>query len=205
LKLRFWNNLQRLLAIAICGSVVTCDLACSVTIIPPVDPPHPTVVYLCDYGVHSSLLLPVSPGRYVEYLYGDWNWAALCHTSWLDAIGAIFWSGQATLGRRYVDQTKAGEMPVPPGGVKTETAITVNGDGCEKVIGEMGSRWEKDRADHAGDQPVITDFWYVKDRQHYYWLHDCNLNTADSLAEMGCTVRGFAVWSNFKIAARDAK
>jgi hypothetical protein len=156
------------------------------------------VVYLCDYGVHSSLLLPVARGRYVEYLYGDWNWAALCHNSWLDALGAIFWSRQSTLGRRYVTQIPGQAMPIPPDGAKTEIPIAVNGDDCQKVLSEMATRWKSQRAT-ALPEPTNGDFWYVKDSQPYNWLHDCNLNTADSLREMGCQIQGYAVWSKFKV------
>jgi hypothetical protein len=154
--------------------------------------------------VHSSLLLPVSKGRYVEYLYGDWNWAALCHNSWVDALGAIFWSGQATLGRRYIDQLANQTMPIPPDGVKTEVPIVVNGDGCIALLKQMDDRWERDRLATTGPSQVVSDFWYVKDDQHYDWVHDCNLNTADSLAAMGCTVRGYAVWSGFDVKVPSA-
>ena len=195
----FLNKLQRLFAIALCLGVVSFNSACTVTVIPPVNPPHPTVIYLCDYGVHSSLLIPVASGRYVEYLYGDWNWAALCHTRWWDALGAIFWSKQATLGRRFVTQAAGQKMPTPADGPKTQTAIIVNGDGCQKVLTRMAARWENDRLGHPDTTPIVADYWFVKDDQHYWWLHDCNLDTADSLAEMGCEIHGHAVWSKFDV------
>jgi hypothetical protein len=198
------NKLQRLAAILLCLGIVSFNSACTVRVVPPVNPVNPTVVYLCDYGVHSSLLIPVAKGRYVEYLYGDWNWAALCHTKWWDALGAIFWSQQATLGRRFITQTADQKMPTTPDGPKTETAIIVNGDGCRKVLTEMAARWETDRAAHPDAASIVSDFWYVKDDQHYWWLHDCNLNTADSLAEMGCEIHGYAVWSKFDVQKNGA-
>ena len=193
------NRTQRSIAIALCTAIITFNTACTVTVIPPVNPLHPTVVYLCDYGVHSSLLLPVAPGRYVEYLYGDWDWAALCKTGWLNALHAIFWSNQAALGRRYLDRPAGETMPIPPGNPKSETPITVNDEGCQNVLIEMAARWENDRVVHSDSPAVVTDFWYVKDDQHYNWLHDCNLSTADLLKEMGCQIRGYAIWSDFKI------
>ncbi len=76
---------------------------CSGTVTPPPAPRHPAVVYLCDYGYHSSLLLPVGDdGTFVEYLFGDWNWAALDHTGVGPAVTAGLFSPAATLGRRYV-------------------------------------------------------------------------------------------------------
>ena len=187
----------------LCIAMICINFGCTVTVIPPLDPAKPTVVYLCDYGVHSSLLIPVSKHHYVEYLYGDWNYAALCHNHWWNAIGAIFWSQQAVLGRLYITQVDDQEMPTTPDGPKTEVAIIVNGEGCQKVLVEMSARWEKKRATAlTADEPANGDFWYVKDDQPYNWLHDCNLNTADSLAEMGCTIRGFAIWSVFKVAGK---
>jgi hypothetical protein len=197
--LRVLNQIQRIVAVFLCSIIITLNIACTVTVIPPTHPTHPTVVYLCDYGVHSSLLLPVSKGHYVEYLYGDWNWAALCRNSWIDALGAIFWSRQATLGRRYVDQLANQTMPIPPDRPRSEVPILVNGDGCTAVLQQMDQRWSLDRAHTPGPGQVVSDFWYVKDDQHYYWLHDCNLNTADSLAAMGCKIHGYAVWSSFAV------
>ena len=185
-----------------CLCFLATQSACNVVVTPPANPKHPTIVYFCDYGVHSSLLLPVGQNRYVEYLYGDWNWAALYHIDWTDAVKAIFWSKQATLGRRYITQISATTMPTPPGEPKLELAIAVDGESCQKVVEAMDLRWEQDRAAHPDNESILTDFWYVKDDQHYSWLHDCNLNTAQTLASLGCNVRGFAVFSNFKVTPK---
>ena len=49
---------------------------------------EPVTVYVADYGVHSSLLLPTGDGRFVEYAFGDWGYAAQNHCLPQDAVGA---------------------------------------------------------------------------------------------------------------------
>jgi hypothetical protein len=169
-------------------------------VVPPLNPPRPTTVYLCDYGVHSSLLLPTGDGRYVEYLYGDWNWAALWHNSWVDAVSAVFWSQQAALGRRFITPA-LGEVPQPPGGSLTEVSITVDGKLCEAVIQSLDARWEVNLPTALTPDPPQDRMDFVKDDQPYSWLHDCNRLTADSLAQMGCRIIGYPIWSKFDVAA----
>ncbi len=170
---------------------------CSTTITPPYHPTEPTEVYLCDYGVHSSLLLPVTQKMYVEFLYGDWNWAALGHTGPIDGIEALFFSQQATLARRFVIRSPGEKVPRPIDGPITETGVIVQGRSCRKVLAEMLLRWQRHR---LTDMTTGEELSYVKDDVHYSWLHDCNAQTADCLRTMGCKVDGMAIWSNFKIA-----
>lgn len=182
--------------VTIFGSALLCG--CYTQVTPPLNPVHPAVVYLCDYGVHSSLLLPMGPQRYVEYLYGDWNWAARGHTSALDAIGAVFFSQQSTLGQRFVDQLPGQSIPRPSDGPNTETPIIVNGDECSAVVTQLMQRWEQHR-DTA--LPPASGMVFVKDNVPYNWTHDCNGLTADCLRDMGCRIDGFPIWSKFKIVA----
>ena len=170
---------------------------CYTSVLPPPNPQRPTTIYLCDYGIHSSLLLPISRGRYVEFLYGDWNWAALGHTSALDAIGALCFSQQSTLGRRFIEQSPDEKMPRPVDGPLRETCVVVNGDGCSDVVRNLMTRWEIHRITATA---MRLDLSYVKDDDPYSWTHDCNTLTADCLREMGCRVDGFPIWSNFKVA-----
>src|SRR5437016_2299558 len=67
---------------------------CMTMVTPPTHPQHPVQVFLTDQLIHSSVLLPTDDGRYIEYAFGDWNYAALNHCWPHDAIGAMFFSGQ---------------------------------------------------------------------------------------------------------------
>jgi hypothetical protein len=179
--------------------VIWCGVlsGCYTTVTPPSHPKNPTEVYLCDYGVHSSLLLPVTHQTYVEFLYGDWNWAALGHTNAFDALEAIFFSQQATLARRNVYFATGRAMPRPIDGPKSEQPLVIDGDACQKVIDELNARWEKHRSTAISSWDELS---YVKDDVHYSWLHDCNAQTADCLREMGCRIDGVPIWSKFRIA-----
>lgn len=171
---------------------------CATQVIPPLNPPQPTTIYLCDYGVHSSLLFPAGPHRYIEYLYGDWNWVVLAHDNLFDALGALFFSSQACLGRRYVVQQSGEIVPHPPDDVITVTPLTVGAGGCQAVAAELNRRWEVRRATLSPLHRWSMD--YVKDPQRYSLLHNCNGLTAACLREMGCGVKGGAMSSKFDVS-----
>jgi hypothetical protein len=193
--------LKRRPSYALCCTAAALQIGCGATVIPPVSPAEPTTVYLCDYGVHSSLLLPVNGhGRYVEYLYGDWNWAALNHTAWYDAIGAIFISQQATLGRRFINVPIGQDRPSPYPPPKTEVGLVINGQGCQTVIAALDRRWKAHESTATVPVPADGYYSYVRDDHAYSWLHDCNHHTADCLRQMGCEVHGSAMLSDFSVA-----
>ena len=89
-------NLSAVLLLLVLGS------GCATKVVPPSNPVNPVMVYITDYGRHSSLVLPATNGGYVEWAFGDWNWFALGKTSWNYALLAVIWSPQSTLGRRVV-------------------------------------------------------------------------------------------------------
>jgi len=171
-------------------------IGCSTAVTPPLNPRNPQVIYLCDCGIHSSLLLPVGNGTYVEFLYGDWNWAALGHHGPQDALGALLFSQQSTLGRRFLKPPGGDAMPQPVDRPFAETRVIVNGDGCWEVVRKLMARWEQHRATAT---LIETDLSYVKDDEPYSWTHDCNALTADCLRAMGCKVDGSPILSNFRV------
>ena len=158
-------------------------------------------MYLCDYGYHSSLLLPVGGGVYVEYLFGDYRWAALNQTGAWPAVRSQLFCRQATLGRRYV--TAAG----PPAAVRpmsppvAETTVIVDGDGCRRLQQALDRRWMKhaDTAVYAGATGGY--YLYVKDDEPYSLLHNCNRETAGWLDALGCRTGGLPILSHFTVDA----
>src|SRR5436305_3789805 len=83
---------------------------------PPANPANPTVIYLCDYGVHSSILLPVGDGRFVEYVYGDWAFAVENKADPLHTLAALFLSFDPAYGRRFLEPQPGRAFPWPPNG-----------------------------------------------------------------------------------------
>src|SRR4051812_45808281 len=92
-----------------------CVLAtgCATTVRPDAKPVDPVPVFLADYGVHSSLMLPTTDGRYVEYSFGDFGYAALNRGGPHNAIGALLASGQSGIGRRFLSIRPGDDAPRP--------------------------------------------------------------------------------------------
>lgn len=172
---------------------------CAATVYPRPQPAQPTAVYLADYGIHSSLLLPVAERRYVEYAYGDWNFAALNHCWPQDALGALLISFQSALGRRFIDVPpgQAEPHPVHPVPHRIQVVYASQAD-VERLVRELDQRYCRDRSDCRHNPENNMD--YVKDNQHYWIAHNCNHLTAQCLRELGCDVRGLVVLSGFDVA-----
>jgi hypothetical protein len=177
-------------------------VGCSGTVTPAPAPPHPTTIYVCDYGYHSSLLLPVGDdGTFVEYLYGDWDWAVLNHTGALAAIHAGLFSPAATLGRRYV-YAPLHAVPRPVTMPVTQVALVVDGDACQRLQRSLDARWRAhaDTAVYTG--PAGSFYLFVRDAEPYGLLHNCNRLTADCLDQLGCTTGGLPLLSHFTVETR---
>ncbi len=171
---------------------------CSGTVTPPAAPPRPAVVYLCDYGYHSSLLLPVgTDGTWVEYLFGDWNWAALNHTGVGPAIEAGLFSPASTLGRRYV--YRPGRVPRPVTPPVSQVPLVVDGDAVQRLQRSLDRRWRThaDSATYTGEPGMF--YLFVRDDQPYGLLHNCNRVTADWLDQLGCRTGGLPLLSHFEV------
>ena len=187
------------------GLFVGCVLilgGCSGTVTPPANPPRPTAVYLCDYGYHSSLLLPVGTvGTYVEYLFGDWDWAALNDTGVWPAVRAAVFSPQATLGRRYVYEPGV-SWPRPMTTPDTQARLWVDGDRCRALQLALDARWRAAAGTATDDGADGGYYVYVKDAERYTLAHNCNRVTADWLDALGCDTGGRPVLSHFQVRDR---
>jgi hypothetical protein len=162
----------------------------------------PVPVYVADYGVHSSLLLPTGDGRFVEYAFGDWGYAAQNHCLPQDAVGALVLSFQSALGRRYFD-LPAGETEPRP----TERPWSLSCVNCERrdvdaLLQRLNTRYEAALQHQKPVRNPDNGIEFVKDSEHYSMLNNCNHLTARSLEQLGCRVQGFVVGSKFNIASQ---
>jgi len=65
---------------------------------------------MADYGWHNGVLLPLpaangrfsDDGRYIEFIFGDWDYMVNNKENVLDGVGAILLSPQAGFGRRII-------------------------------------------------------------------------------------------------------
>jgi hypothetical protein len=171
---------------------------CATSVYPQARPVRPVAVYVADYGIHSSLLLPVGNRKYVEYAFGDWNFAALNHCWPQDALGALLVSFQSALGRRYITVApgKTEPWPTNPPPHKLQVVYASQAQ-IERVEKELDARYHRDARVVIHNPENDMDF--VKDDEHYSVLNNCNHLTARCLRELGCDVRGWVVLSTFAV------
>ena len=183
-------------------SLLSCLAAggCTTTVRPNPRPIDPVAVFLTDYGVHSSLMLPSPDGRYVEYSFGDYGYAALNRGGPHNALGALFVSGQSGIGRRFLTVRPGEEAPRPAYKPVRVQKLYANRFQVYALVKELDHRYR-----NGGDTPVhnpITDNVFVKDRERYSFANNCNHMTGRMLRELGCEVRGHTATSKFKVVGK---
>src|SRR3954470_19254558 len=184
------------------AACLTGGLGCATTVRPVAKPIDPVPVFLTDYGVHSSLMLPTARGTYVEYSFGDYGYAALNKGGPHNAIGALLVSGQAAIGRRFLSVRPGEDSPRPAYAPKSFQTFYAERFQVSTLVKELDERY---RAGTLRSEPVhnpITDTVFVKDRQHYSLANNCNHMTARLMRELGCRIVGNPGPSRFKVVGR---
>jgi hypothetical protein len=172
---------------------------CAVTVHPQPRVLDPVAVYVADYGVHSSLLLPNGDGRYVEYCFGDWGYSAENHCWPQDALGALLVSQESAFGRRFVqpEPGKDEPMPVHPAPHHMDRVFASRQD-VNRLLHNLGERYQRGAAKIVVHNPD-NDTDYVRDTEHYSALNNCNHLTARSLQTLGCRIEGLTALSHFRV------
>ena len=191
----------------LCAPLVITLAGCANRVTPAQHLTDPVPIYLVDYGRHSSLLLPTQNRRVTEYAYGDWDWFASNSTDWDDACKALFFSAGATVGRRdLADASDDGDA----GLLRRINAvrlvrIPVERKKAESLAARLLDRWNR------GRETVVynpaAELFLVRDPERYALWHNCNHQTAEWLRQLGCSVWGLNVTSDFVLkgpAARGA-
>lgn len=192
------QRIQGLVLLALLGAMAAGSGGCGATIVPKARLTDPVPVYVADYGIHSALFLPTTDGRYVEYAFGDWNYAVSNNKMPHDAIGALTVSFQAALGRRYLKAPADGSTPMP----LEETPDSVQKIYCDRrdvydLVKRLDDRYAAGLA--TARRNPDNGMLYVKDDEHYSLANNCNHLTARSLEELGCEIRGVVVSSSFRV------
>jgi Protein of unknown function (DUF2459) len=162
----------------------------------------PTVVYVTDYGIHSSVIIPNGDGRYVEYAFGDWYYAALNHDWPNDAMGALLISFKSGLGRRFIEADPEDLKPTPSHPAPERMQVLhVSREEVENVRRELDARYQRDLA--KGNGKVVhnpeNQMDFVPDDEHYSFYNNCNDLTARCLRQMGCELVGVVGFSKFHV------
>lgn len=199
-RMASWRVALRLLFLLMTPALaVAWPLACATVVTAPHRPADPVTVYLIDHGRTSSLVLPTPDGALLRYVYGNWDWYALMHTGVRSGARAMLWPSQAALGRhRYPG-------PTDPDSVKRAFGpwsehiypIAVSRGKVEALEKELDAVYQQ----NIGSLHVNTDYEleFVKHPQPYHLFHDSNRVIAGWLEELGCEVRGPAIYANWKV------
>ena len=205
--------------LALCLWTLCLTLACGgcVTVVqPPTRVSQPTTIWLVDYGLHSSLLLPVQRDAdpntstststsdpatprvtHAEYAFGDWGWYARGDTGPFQAVRSLLFSDASTLCRVEY------HWPHNPG-PRTMTHLL----GAQHVhplqVDTPGVQTLRRRLEHIIQQNherqlIRGHALFVPVPERYWVGHTCNAWTADRLRELGCHVRGPTLRSEFVI------
>jgi hypothetical protein len=178
---------------------------CGAVVYPPTKFTDPEAFYLAKYNVHSCVLLP-SNGRFVDYSFGDWNYAALHHKLINDAIVALTISGDSAFERRIVQaDPKTGE-PILDDNPKVLLRLYADRSAIAKRLTELEDRFQMDMKENGEDPPVIQigadySIIFVKDSEHYSLTNNCNYLTAETLRALGYRVEGMTITNHFSLQA----
>ena len=168
---------------------------CTNTIIPPKTVQQPATVYLLDHGRHPSLVVPADSGL-MRYSYGEWNWYAMENTGVLQAFSALFLPTPATLGAKYMANDAEYQRMLqidPPVHVYP---IRVDQAKVAELRQRLDSVLARDDKHHY-NRTIDLDFVHYP--RCYTLFHNSNHETADWLRELGCKVRGCAMFSEWKV------
>lgn len=187
------NFLARLVTILILVAT-----GCARVVKPAVAPADPVAVYLTDYGVHSSLILPVDEDLYVEYAFGDFGYAALNRDGPLDALGALFFSFGSGLGRQYLRVMPGHESPTLIYHPKVMRRVTASRERVDEVLNTLDARYEAATGPEVFND--LTQITWKRDHQHYSLFNNCNHLTARQLRALDFDVRGLVCSPKFNVA-----
>lgn len=193
-------------------------VGCVTRITPVAEVSDPTVVYVVDYGRHSSVLLPVEDGAQSsellgrttlrEYTFGDWVYYAKDRDSLANAARALFWKTDGSLGRRdLVDLGPASdEAPIEPAAriqrtlqVDRVIPIVVERELAQGLLASLNARFEDGEQNRASIYNPAVDKDFVLDEQYYSILRHCNHEVRDWLRELGLEALGAPLIAEFKV------
>ncbi len=185
-----------------CLAMLIAGTACVNRVIPPARPTDPTSVFLLDHGRHPSLVIPRKENEWVRYTYGNWAWYAEGRTHVFKALAALCWPNKAALGQQRL--APADDLFHPAGpigeGIVRVYSIHVSAERARRLDDRLEELFMAGR-----EEKLYNPEWGVEFVPHprAYWIfYQSNTVVAEWLEEMGCEVRGPALFSKWKIPER---
>jgi len=213
---RYCVCMQRILWLAIlavwCGSLLG---GCATRVTPSADVHDPAVVYLVDYGRHSSLLIPsaappspLQRSDLREYSYGDWMYYAKGQDSVWDGARALLWRSRGALGRRDLPGfgPALDEAPIEPAamiqrrlGVERVYPIVVERERAEALLAMLDARFDQGKSRGPLVENTRVDLDFVQDEVDYSLARHCNHEVRDWLRELGVDAVFAPLIADFKV------
>jgi hypothetical protein len=194
------RNPTRFLLILLSVAMLWCG-GCFSVAISPAGLDEPVAVYFVKYNIHSTVLMPAD-GKYLDYSFGDWDFAARNHKFPNDALGALVMSFNSTLERRILPIDPRTGGPVIPDNPALVIRLFASRELVRQRLAELQARFDRDMALHANDggiTHVSENLIFVKDPEHYSFFNNCNHLTAATLRALSFDVEGPVFSNNFHI------
>jgi hypothetical protein len=184
------------LLLAMCVLLLT---ACTSVIVPPEHVADPVSVFVLDHGRHSSLVLPSDAGGAVRYSYGDWEYYALNQTGLGSGLRALLWPTPAALGQQLLAgqidaDSVARQLRI---GVLESFEVKVERAAVRQLQLELGGIF--DGARETLHYSAAYDVHFVHHPEPYTINYNSNRMVGRWLQQLGCTITGRPVLSNWRI------
>lgn len=182
--------------VMMCALLVT---ACTSVIVPPDEVRDPVNVLVLHHGRHSSLVLPSEAGGAVRYSYGDWQYYALNRTGLGSGLRALLWPTPAALGQQLlagpVDADSiARQLRIP---VLESFEVMVERAAVRKLQLELAGIFDgaRETLHYSG----AYDVYFVHHPEPYTINYNSNRMVGRWLQQLGCTIIGHPVVSNWQV------
>lgn len=182
--------------LALCVLLLT---ACTSVIVPPEHVRDPVSVFVLDHGRHSSLVLPSDAGGAVRYSYGDWEYYALNQTGLGSGLRALLWPTPAALGQQLLAgqidaDSVARQLRI---GVLESFEVKVERAAVRQLQLELAGIF--DGARETLHYSAAYDVHFVHHPEPYTINYNSNRMVGRWLQQLGCTITGRPVLSNWRI------
>lgn len=167
-------------------------------ITPPAEVKDPVTVFIADYGMHGSLILPRDDGQFREFAYGEYDWFALNHDQWYNAIPIILYPHKATLGTRMLAgpvTVEALQLQMP---VESIFELRVEQAAAQAGLQQLESRYEQNKSIRGEIYNPAIGLNMVEDPKPYSMCNNCNIELAAWLEMIGCRVDGWRTDARFE-------
>lgn len=191
-------NWQAALRIATAIAALLVLSGCATHVVPPTGIAESAKVFILDHGRHTSLVVSTADDEMVRYAYGDWRYYAERRTGPGQAIAALLWNTPSALGRR--------RLPGPATAAAVRQQVPLEIEALYEIEVERrridALRRELDAIFDAGDEPRETPetaLYFVPHPRAYNLFHNSNTAIANWLEALGCEVRGWRIFANWRI------